>query len=63
MSEPVSSHSAGTATAGATPFTAEDWLLFRSTDWTAGAYIVGLMAGIFTIGLVLYLIVLLSTLS
>jgi hypothetical protein len=48
------------APAAAVPFTAEEWRYFRATDRTAGAYIVGLMAGIFSVGLVLYLIVLFS---
>jgi hypothetical protein len=45
------------------PFPAGEWLLFRAADWTAGAYIVGLMAGIFSVGLVLYIIVLLSVMD
>jgi hypothetical protein len=42
------------------PYSAEEWRGFRAVDKTAAAYIVGLMGGIFTVGLVLYLIVLWS---
>jgi hypothetical protein len=42
------------------PFSVEEWKGFRQLDKAAGAYIVGLMAGIFSVGLVLYLIVLWS---
>ena len=43
-----------------THFPAAEWQEFRQADWTAGAYIVVLMQGIFMVGLVLYLIVLWS---
>jgi hypothetical protein len=44
-------------------FSPSEWQQLRHADWTAGAYIVGLMAGIFSVGLVLYLLVLWSVLS
>jgi hypothetical protein len=53
----------GTPAAPVLPFSPEEWQTFRTWDKTAGAYIVGLMAGIFTVGLVLYLIVLWSVAS
>jgi hypothetical protein len=45
------------------PYSPEEWKSFRASDKVAGAYIVGLMGGIFSIGLVLYLIVLWSVVS
>ena len=53
-------HAEHAATAPPLPYSAEEWKGFRAIDKTAGGYIVGLMGGIFSIGLVLYLIVLWS---
>jgi hypothetical protein len=50
----TSGHAAATA---APPFPEDEWRSFRAVDTTAAAYIVGLMAGIFSVGLVLYLFV------
>ena len=43
-----------------TYFPPDEWQQFRNADWTAAAYIVVLMQGIFLTGVVLYLIVLWS---
>ena len=53
-------HGAPSPQTPALPFTAAEWQSFRDWDKSAGGYIVGLMASIFTVGLVLYLIVLWS---
>lgn len=45
------------------PFSGTEWQDFRKTDKAAGAYIVGLMAGIFVVGVLLYLIVLWSVVA
>jgi hypothetical protein len=48
------------ADSAATPFSAAEEAALRSSDVQAGTYIVCLIAGIFSIGVVLYTIVLLS---
>jgi hypothetical protein len=62
--EPAHAPAATSAQAGAAPpqplFSPDDWQRFHAIDRTAAAYIAGLMAGIFTVGLILYLIVLWS---
>ncbi len=45
------------------PFTDAQWQAFREEDKTAGTYIVSLVVGIFLVGLVLYIGVLISVLS
>lgn len=42
------------------PFTEEEVAEFRSQDLAAGSYVVGLMLGIFALGVVLYAIVAIS---
>ena len=44
-------------------FPADEWQHMRNADKLGAAYIVGLMGGIFSVGLVLYLIVLWSVMS
>jgi hypothetical protein len=56
--EPAAGHAP--APPSAPPFAADEWQILRRSDKTAATYIVGLMGGIFAIGLVLYLIVLYS---
>ena len=41
----------------ALPFSAEEWRQFREDDLTGAKSIVGLMAGIFTIGLLMYAVI------
>ena len=43
------------ATAPASAFPYEEWLQFQRSDLGSGKVVVGLMASIFTIGLLLYL--------
>jgi hypothetical protein len=45
---------------GPPPFTDAEWQVFREEDKKAGARIVGLIVGIFLVGLVLYIGVALS---
>jgi hypothetical protein len=45
------------------PFTEAEWQQLQRDDIKAGGTVVGLMAGIFTLGLMLYLCVLWSVLS
>jgi hypothetical protein len=68
MTDPA--HPAEPAAAGHAPappagplFPADEWQQFCTIDKVAAGYIVGLMAGIFSVGLVLYLIVLWSVTS
>jgi hypothetical protein len=70
MTEPVPPHpapehaiAAGHPPAAAALFPEDEWRLFRLSDKIGATYIVGLMAGIFSVGLVLYLIVLWSCLA
>jgi hypothetical protein len=61
MTNPAeASHAPDHAAAGTLPYTAEEWQAFRDWDKNAAGHIVGLMTSIFTVGLVLYLIVLWS---
>jgi hypothetical protein len=50
---PGTTHHAETAS-GQTYFPAAEWQSFREIDKTAAKYIVGLMVGIFIVGLLLY---------
>ena len=56
-------HHAEPSTTGALPFTDAEWQSLQKDDIHAGGAVVGLMAGIFTIGLVLYSVVLATVLS
>jgi hypothetical protein len=44
----------GTAPTAASVFPNEEWLAFQRSDLGSGKVVVGLMAGIFIVGLVLY---------
>ena len=60
MSDPQShSH----ATSPATPFTEADWKAFRQDDILAGSAVVVLMSAIFSIGVLLYAVVLIAVMS
>jgi hypothetical protein len=48
---------------GILPFTDAEWHMFREDDMTAATRIVGLIVGIFLVGLVLYIGVLVSVLT
>ena len=50
-------------TPGTLPFTEDEWKQMQQDDIQGGGTVVGLMAGIFTVGLVLYSVVLWSVMS
>lgn len=56
------SHPHGPA-ASSLPFSEAEWEQLQADDRHGGAVVIALMAGIFTIGLILYTIVLVSILS
>jgi uncharacterized membrane protein len=51
---PEHGHGHGEITATQSFFPEEEWQEFRAQDLAAAKYIVGLMLGIFTLGLLLY---------